>query len=68
VEAENLQAAANRVRDPAIAVSLAKQIRTQITTRAEDAVKAQASAVSPHMLRTLIQDFAEFDATGELGA
>ncbi len=53
VEAENLQAASNRVRDPAVAIQLASAIRTQITVRAHDAVRVQAANVTPQVLRML---------------
>ncbi len=68
VEAENQQAAKSRVRDPAVAVQLAKQIRTQITARAQDAVSAQMANVTSQVLRTLFQDHSELDPTAEAGA
>ena len=68
VEAENLQAATHRIRDSAVAIQLAKQIRTQISARAEEAVKIQATGVTPQSLRTLFQDHAVTDPAGEAGA
>lgn len=68
VEAENQQAAKNRVRDPAVAVQLAKQIRTQITARAQDAVTVQTANVTPQVLRTLFQDHPESSPAAEAGA
>jgi hypothetical protein len=54
VEAENLHAAANRIRDPAVAIVLASRIRTQITARAQDAVRVQMANVTPQALRSLM--------------
>lgn len=68
VEAENLQAAQNRVRDPAVAVQLARQIRTQITARAQDAVSVQTTNVTPQVLRTLFQDSMGTGPAAEAGA
>lgn len=68
VEAENQQAAQNRVRDPAVAVQLAKQIRTQITARAQDAVTVQTANVTPQVLRTLFQDHTDTGPAAEAGA
>lgn len=53
VAAEN-QAASRHVRDPGMAAQLAKQIRMQISKSSDDAVKAQASRVTPQVLRTLV--------------
>lgn len=68
VEAENLQAAQNRVRDPAVAVQLARQIRTQITARAQDAMSIQTTNVTPQVLRTLFQEPMDTGPAAEAGA
>jgi hypothetical protein len=67
VEAENVLSASTRVRDPALAVQLARQIRTQITIRSEDAVRAQITNVTPLVLRALSEPDAS-DTAVEAGA
>lgn len=68
VEAENQLAANNRVRDPAVAVQLAKQIRTQITVRSQDAVSVQTANVTPQVLRSLFLDYPDPGPAAEAGA
>ncbi|MBM3266459.1 MAG: hypothetical protein FJZ01_02320 [Candidatus Sericytochromatia bacterium] len=67
VEAENQQAAANRVRDPAIAIQLASAIRTQVTARAQDAVRIQTANVTTRSLQALL-DAPDPDPTADAGA